>query len=437
MNLFKRWFGQRKASAVQSLLYNMSLGGATWTPRKYKLMADEGYKKNVIAYRSVNEIATGAAQAPWLLYRKDANGSKMELTSHALLDLMRRPNPGQGGAAYIEAVTAFYLLAGNTYLEFVAPNGKPPMEMYTLRPDRTSVIKSESGPGGFQYEVNGSKKKWTGDEAQNVLHLKTFNPLDDWYGMSPLDAAAYSADLHTATLEWNKALLDNRAQPSGAVVYAPKEGPATLDDDQYNRLKKQIDEQYAGAKNAGRPMLLEGGLDWRQMGLSPQDMDYINSKNTSARDIALAYGVPPMLLGIPGDNTYSNQKEARLALWEQTILPWLYKLRDELNNSLAPRFGEDLYLDVDEDSISALSPRREAIWDKVQSADFLTFNEKRKAVGYEPIKGGDQVLAPATMLPIGFAVDEQEKDFVDWLVQEQGYSPTKAAAMAKMAFEEK
>jgi HK97 family phage portal protein len=187
-------------------------------------------------------------------------------------------------------------------------------------------------------------------------------------------------------------------------------------------------------------MLLEGGLDWRQMGLSPQDMDYINSKHTSARDIALAFGVPPMLLGIPGDNTYSNQKEARLALWEQTILPWLYKLRDELNNWLVPQFDETLMLKIDEDSISALAPRREAIWDKVQNAEFLTVNEKRQAVGYDEIEGGDEVLVPATMLPIGStnepAAQDDEKSFANWLMQEQGFSKQKAAQFARLAFKE-
>lgn len=423
----------QKESTVQPLISMQHLGRAVWTPRKYKQLAEESYQKNVIAYRAINELAVSASQAAWTLYRVDSQGNKVELTDHPLKQMMLRPNPMQGGTSFIEAVTAFYNISGNAYIEAVSPTGKAPQELHVLRPDRMQVIAGNTGPAGYEYTVSGSRKRWHADENA-VLHVKTFNPLDDWYGLSPVEAAAYSVDLHNATLEWNKALLDNRAQPSGSLVYNPKEGPAYLGEDAYNRLKDQLDEQYMGAKNAGRPMLLEGGLDWKQMGLSPQDMDYINSKNVSARDIALAFGVPPMLLGIPGDNTYSNLAEARLALWEQSVLPWLYKLRDELNNWLAPQFEQGLMLEIDEDSISALGMRREAVWQKVQGSDFLTINEKREAVGYKPVRGGDQVLAPATLLPVGFAPEESAKDFSTWLVEEQGYSEEKAAQFTALAF---
>ena len=117
--------------------------------------------------------------------------------------------------------------------------------------------------------------------------------------------------------------------------------------------------------------------------LSPKDMDFLNAKYASARDIALAFGYPPMLLGIPGDNTYANQKEARLALWEQTILPLLEFALDGLNTWLLPRFGDGLRLRYDEDGISALNPRREMLWARVNAASFLTDDEKRAAVGYD------------------------------------------------------
>jgi len=402
------WLSE-KAASVHPIIAMQSLGHAVWMPREYGKFAEEAFKKNVIAYRCITELATSAAQAPWLLQRVDGSGNKVDLSEHALLDLLRRPNPDQGGSAFIEAVTGYYNISGNTYIEGLAPTGKVPLELNTLRPDRMKIIPSLTGVAAYEYEVGGRTKRWNADDGE-VLHIKTFNPTNDWYGMSPIEAAAYSVDVHNATLEWNKALLDNRAQPSGAMVYAPKEGPATMTDEQYLRLKQEVDDQYTGARNAGKPMLLEGGLTWQQIGLSPQDMDYINSKNVTSRDIALAFGVPPMLLGIPGDNTYSNMQEARMALWEQNVLPWLYKLRDELNNWLVPKFDESLRLSIDEDSISALSPRRERVWDKVQGADFLTINEKREAVGYAPVKGGDQVLAPATLLPIGFVDDSAAKD---------------------------
>jgi len=220
----------------------------------------------------------------------------------------------------------------------------------------------------------------------SVLHLKNFHPLNDWYGLSAVEAAAYSIDQHNQSGAWNQALLQNGARPSGALVVRPESpGGGTLSEDQYNRVKLQIDEQFSGAANAGRPILLEGGLDWKEMSLTPKDMDFIQAKNSAARDIALAFGVPPQLLGIPGDNTYSNLQEARLALWEQTVIPLVQATTDALNNWLVPMFDANVELVPDTDNISVLATRNQAVWDRVQAATFLTVNEKRAAVGYPPV----------------------------------------------------
>ncbi len=390
----------RKESAVGSMVSLYNLGRPAWTPRQYDKFAEEGYQKNVIAFSAIREVAKSVSTVHWLLYRR-RGGRRIEITEHPLLTLLARPNPLQGRQAFFEALVGFFMIAGNSYIEMVGPERRPPRELYAHRPDRIKVIPGRFGlPAGYKYSVNGQSKTWDVDPitgAGPILHIKTFNPLDDWYGMSPIEAAAYGIDIHNDSGAWNKALLDNGARPSGALVSSQ-----ALTDEQFRRLKAEVDEKYTSYRNAGKPLLLEGGLDWKEMGLSPKDMDWIESRNTSARDIALAFGVPPFLLGIPGDNTYSNQREARLAFWEQTVLPIMNFIRDEFNNSITPLFGEGLELDYDEDRISALSPRREKKWERVQNADFLTINEKREALGYEPVAGGDEVYISAALLPLGF-----------------------------------
>jgi HK97 family phage portal protein len=308
----------------------------------------------------------------------------------------------------MKSLNGYFLISGNGYIEGVGPRpGEPPRELYTHRSDRIRPIPGKLGlPSGYQYEVNGKKKNWGVDAitgASPIMHLKTFNPLDDWFGMSPIEAATFAVDTHNQAGAWNKALLDNGGRPCGALV-----AQGDLDPDERKRLNESLKE-HQGAKNAGLPWLLWGGLEWKEMGLSPKDMDYINSKHTSARDIALVYGVPPMMLGIPGDNTYSNYQEARQAFWEETVLPLLDFFLDEFNNGLTPSFGEDLLLAYDEDRVSALSFKREKRWDRVQKADFLSFNEKREAVGYSPVEGGDQVFVRATYVPLVFNASEEPK----------------------------
>jgi HK97 family phage portal protein len=224
--------------------------------------------------------------------------------------------------------------------------------------------------------------------------MALFHPLNDHYGLSPLEPAAVGIDLHNAAGSWNKALLDNSACPSGALVYSAKDGQ--LSPEQYQRLKEELEESFQGAKNAGRPLLLEGGLDWTQIAFSPKDMDFIAAKHVAAREVALALGVPPMLLGIPGDNTYSNYAEANRSFWRQTVLPLVGRTAKALTAWLAPVFGSgsgasSLALRPDLDTVEALSTEREALWERVRRSDFLTVNEKRAAVGYGAIDGGDRL----------------------------------------------
>jgi HK97 family phage portal protein len=225
-----------------------------------------------------------------------------------------------------------------------------------------------------------------------ILHLTALNPLDDHYGLAPLEAAAVAVDTHNAAAKWNKALLDNAARPSGALVYSADDN-AVLSEQQFERLKRELDANYQGAMNAGRPLLLEGGLDWKAMSLTPKDMDFMEAKHTAAREIALAFGVPPMLLGIPGDNTYSNYQEANRVFWRQTVLPLANRIVAALAQWLAPAYGDGVRLAIDTDGIEALSPDRAALWERITAAPFLTVNEKRAAVGYGPVDqvSGDQV----------------------------------------------
>ncbi|MDE3059733.1 MAG: phage portal protein [Pseudomonadota bacterium] len=370
--------------------YMVMPGQPVWMDRNYYQFALEAYVRNVIAHRAMSMVAGAAASVRLKLYAIGAKGMRREIKAHPVLDILRQPNPTHATGEFFQALHQYRLISGNAFIQAVGPKDAHPQELHLLRPDRMAVIAGKGTmPSGYRYTVNNQNMDFPVDRItgrSRVLHLKNFHPLNDWYGLSPVEAAAYSIDQHNQAGAWNQALLQNGARPSGALVVRPESsGGGTLSDDQYNRVKMQIDEQFTGAANAGRPILLEGGLDWKEMSLSPKDMDFIEAKNSSARDIALAFGVPPQLLGIPGDNTYSNLQEARLALWEQTVIPLVKATTDALNSWLIPMFGEPLDLCPDTDSISVLALRNQAIWDRVEKASFLTEDEKRVAVGYGPL----------------------------------------------------
>lgn len=375
-------------STPASQTYMSAPGQPVWMRREYQRFADEAYVKNVIAHRAIAMIAQGAASVGLKVEQTDEEGITRKVTQHPLAKLLSRPNPFVGASSLLESLYTHRLVSGNAFLQaHGGVDGEAPLELHVLRPDRVRVLAGKHGtPIGYRYQVGNQHKDFpinamTG--VSRVMHLKAFHPLDDWYGLSPVEAAAYSIDQHNNAGAWNQSLLQNGARPSGAlVVKANGEGiSGTLSEEQYHRIKGQMEEQFSGQDNAGRPLLLEGGLDWKEMSLSPKDMDFVEMKNAAARDIALAFGVPPQLLGIPGDNTYSNLAEARLALWEQVILPTVGQLVDGLNNWLTPMFGNDLTIVADTQNVSALALKREKLWQRVNDASFLSDEEKKVMLG--------------------------------------------------------
>lgn len=436
--LFRRT--EAKESATSSIMV-MNPGQPVWSPRDYKSFADEGYNKNVVAYQAINRIAEAIGSVRWTAWRGET-----ELTESPLLDLIKNPNPMQSYQEYLMAKVGFLMISGNSYEERVVVGGQP-RELYNLRPDRMKIIPASNGiPASYCYEFNSRKIFWDVDPLtlqSDVMHTKLFNPINDWYGMAPIEAGAFAIDQHNESMKWMQSLLQNSARPSGALV--TKDGES-LSDDNYTRLKAQIQDQYQGSSNAGRPMLLEGGLSWQAMGLSPTDMGIIEAKYSSARDVCLAFGVPPQLLGIPGDNTYSNYAEARLAFWEDTVMPLLDRISAEWNKWLGPFFG-DQELRADLDKIPAIADKRMTLWDMADKSTDLTINERRELKGFEPIEGGDVLLVGMGQISLGDAAapldvappdpvppnpedepldDEEAKMDYDLLVRIAGYDGKKA-----------
>ncbi|WP_400087835.1 phage portal protein [Yoonia sp. R78084] len=374
-----------KASATGRVMAMSGAGRVAWSPRDVVSLTRAGFTGNPIGFRAVKMIAEAAAALPVVV--QDAT---RRYDTHPVQSLLARPNAGQGRAELLEALFGQVLLTGNGYLEAVADEGLP-VEMHVLRSDRMSVVPGADGwPVGYEYLVNGRKHRFAVAEGLSpICHIKSFHPQDDHYGFSPLQAAASAIDVHNAASRWSKALLDNAARPSGALVYRGADGQSSLTADQYDRLLGEMETQHQGARNAGRPMLLEGGLDWKPMGFSPSDMEFQKTKEAAAREIAIAYGVPPMLLGIPGDATYANYQEANRAFYRLTVLPLATRVLSAIAVWLSDHGGEEVALRPDLDQISALSSERDAQWRRVSEADFLTAAEKRNLLGLPAVEVGD------------------------------------------------
>ncbi|MFN7222504.1 MAG: phage portal protein [Paracoccaceae bacterium] len=369
---------ETKASATGRVVAWGSSGRVKWSPRDAGSLTRTGFLANPVGFRAVKLVAEAAAALP--LVCQDA---ERRYDSHPVLAAINRPNHDQGRAEFLEAAYGHLLLNGNAYLEAVPGASTIPGELHVLRSDRMSLVPGADGwPVAYDYTVGGRSHRFdmTGP-LKPICHLKAFHPQDDHYGLSPMQAAATAVDVHNAASAWSKALLDNAARPSGAIVYKGVDGQGSLSSDQYDRLVGEIEANHQGARNAGRPMLLEGGLDWKPMGFSPSDMEFQKTKDAAAREISIAFGIPPMLLGIPGDATYANYQEANRAFYRLTILPLAAKVMADISHWLAGFTGDPVEVKVDLDQIPALAAERDQQWVRVGTADFLTTAEKRRLLG--------------------------------------------------------
>jgi len=419
--IFERLFNTKTAETKNSnMMGYFGVGTEETKVYTYQQLAKEGYLKNAIVYRCVNEISKGASAVPLLL----KNGDEI-VEQHPLIDLLNRPNPLQSYSEFFNSLFGYVLLGGNAYILKVGSDMGTPQELHQLRPDRM-VIKGSGNPipDRYEYVVNGRvQKTYKVDQVNGyseVKHVKLWNPLDDYYGLSPMSAAAVEVDQFNMSSKHNVNLLQNGARPSGAVIFKPQDDAgfaANLSESQRQQLLTDLNNRFSGAGNAGRPMLLEGDFDWKEMGLTPKDMDFHRLKNMAATDIALCFGVPSQLVGVPDAQTYANVSEARLALYEETIIPHLRKIQSDLNEWLVPLYDDRLTLEFDIDSIPALSERKRKTYENVTSAvreGIMTRNEAREQIGLSPVDGADGLYISANLFPLtDEAVPEVENPIND------------------------
>jgi HK97 family phage portal protein len=370
MKLFGWKAGREESRPALEVRRTRFVEGGTGVPASYDQQVRALYLRNAIAQRAVRLVADAVGDAPLA-------------GTFELVPLVQARSAGQ---ALTATLAANLLLHGNAYVQVLTDARGNVAELFALRPDRVTVEADAGGwPVAYRYTVGPNSVLLLADDPRpQLVHIKAFHPLDDHYGLGCLAGAAGAIALHNAAAVWNTGLLDNAARPSGALVYDPGDG-STLSRDQFDRLQAEMEASFAGARNAGRPMLLEGGLKWQALSLSPADMDFATMKDAAAREIACAFGVAPMLLGLPGDATYANYKEASRALWRATILPLAGTILAGVSQGLAGWF-EGAALRVDLDRVPALAEDRALLWTQVGTADFLSNDEKRAMLGIaEPV----------------------------------------------------
>jgi HK97 family phage portal protein len=386
--------GQYKSDPnVAVVVAQQGVGTPATMPRNMRAYIQEGYRSSKTVFRVVGHIARAGAGIKWKHYTDETK--QREIQNSDLLTLWKKPSPRVAGSQFREAMIAYYCMTGNNYLLGINaaqnPAGKFD-ELYNLRPDLIKIKSDDNGP--LYYEFGNFTPPRRYPDAF-VMHNKLFAGNDDIYGMSPIEVAAMLIDVQKAGQKWNLGLLNNMARPGGAWVT-----DAPLADQEYKSLKDEIRKKFAGPRNAGETAILHGGVKWQSMSMSPMELDWLESDNKSDRDIAgIFFNFPLFLLGL-ADSTYSNQEEARYALYTEIEFPILDMFEASLNMWLTPRYGG--YLGYDPEDVEAIQTRLQQAKGQASdraTAEFTgngtsttTFHEAREVQGKAKLPVKDFVL---------------------------------------------
>lgn len=399
------WASEQRETPIYSDP-SLSYGtGPQWQDWNVKRAVKEGFKAHYAVHAVTTKLADCVKQPPWVLKRKTVDGSDI-IDKHELVDLIRQPNPEEEWSTLVEGVDIFKSIAGNAY-QLISQEGG--VHIWPLRPDRIQIKPDERGHiGAYEYDIGSGKKKRY--EIEEVIHHRFFNPSDDFYGLSPLQAAARIVDTSNATIDWNKVAMDNRTRPD--MIFWPDD---ELKKEQYDLFRKQLTNQAQGKKSAKKTLIMPYKGKMQVMGFSAAEMDFLKSFSTYEDAVCWVFGVHPEALG-KSDTTFNNKEWATIAMWEGPVESRLRSMRAVYNHKFNLLFGTnwppavgDLYLDFDMAGTPAITSRRkekskEAKTWFAQGVPFDQVNE-RLNLGFESFPGSDQSWRPVNMIAEGDSAD--------------------------------
>jgi len=338
------------------------------------------------------------------------------IADHAVLDFFSTPNPDKSRHELFKAISAYYLITGNSYLLALGGVNMPPIEVDVVDPSCVSPKESRIDnyaasyivdmANGYQKQLEfgrveqGKRFRYVEGIGRELYHIKNFNPGSDRLrGMSQLDMAFYEVEQSLKSSIHNLSILNKGARMSGALS-----SETALGDDVRPRIREELSREYSGSENAGKILLLDGGkFNWHEMSSTLKDMDFRFLKRDVEFGIYNMFNIPLPLVS-PDHMTMDNYGEARVALYDNGVIPLLNRIYEELSILCLPRFKLDpnkfkLWYDVGE--IPALEPRRNAEIQRKRESGVLTINEIRDLLGYDMIEGGDILYQPMTMVPVG------------------------------------
>lgn len=361
------------------------------------------------AYICMKRNANAIASVPWVVQVREGDVWTAD-PDHPLQLLLDRPNP-QWTGIHLRKLVAFEMyLTGNSLMCQLPFDSPIPLELWTIPPHLIKAIPTKAeGPIIKAYEVTREDSTKFEVDAAAIIHLMFPDPTNPWWGLSPIRAAMRDIEMEDSASEWQKRTYDNLMIPPLIFTVGSNQGDlgglGHIGKEQFEELKKTWKKEYQGAINARTPMVTGQEMKVERLSLTPQEVDFLKSREMTVQTICAVLGVPQPVAGVLVDATYTNIRTAREIWWEDTIMPFLDGWGAVINTQLAPKFGDNVRAVPDTAGVSALQPAllrklemMKSLWSMGYPANELN---QFLRLGLPEISGGDVGYLPANLLPIG------------------------------------
>lgn len=348
-------------------------------------------------YACATKRAQSVAAAKFRLYKRNGADDYTELDDHNSLLILERPNPLETKYQYLFRTVLHMDLTGDAYSLIVRDKANRIRELWSLQPETIRIIPNQDGTIAYYELKNWGEGKTTPILPKDVIHFKHPNPTNPYYGASVVMAAAQSVDINSFQHNYQRNFYKQSALPPAVL-----ESDSKLNDDVIKRLRENFDSVYGGAENAGKTIILEGGLKYKQLGISPKELDWLATNKFTLTEICAIFGVPPAMLGIVEDVNRANAESQEYTYAKMTVEPMLRNIDEQLTLNLVRQYPDGAGLFIQHDSTVPEDEQRQATASKERIfSGVTTINEERKLHGYEGIgENGDKHFMPVNYSPI-------------------------------------
>jgi HK97 family phage portal protein len=375
------------------------LTAGSWS--KTKML--EQYHKSLYVFACVRKIAEKVASIDMQLFQVlNSQGDSKEILSHPALDLLYKPNPFTTKSKFIQTTIINLKLTGDAFWYKVRNERGQVVELWNLRPDFVEIVK-DSVEYIKEYKFTKLDGVVEHFPPEDIVHLSDPDPLDEYWGISPVRSAQVRLDTEAYASEYQRDFFLNNARPDAVLKTT-----GSLTDEQKADIRESFEKRHRGVGKNSKVAVFEGGLEYQQISISQKEMDYIESMRFTRDDILVAFHTPKPIVAITDDVNYANAETAMYIFLSENIKPLMESIVEQVNEMLIiPDFGESLFLDFPDPT----PENRTKVLEEYANGStngWLLINEIRQRENLPPISGGDVLYKPLNMLPSG-GLDEPEK----------------------------